>query len=69
MGFRLYKRVSLGKGIRLNHSKTGVGISGTPGIRHSVHSSVRIFKTVRLPGTGSPGLFAHLREESASRSL
>jgi tetratricopeptide (TPR) repeat protein len=53
VGFRLYKRVSLGKGIRLNLSKTGVGVSaGIPGLRYSVHSSGRTVKTVGLPGTG-----------------
>jgi tetratricopeptide (TPR) repeat protein len=53
MGFRLYKSVSLGKGVRLNLSKTGVGVSaGIPGLRYSVHSSGRRTKTVGLPGTG-----------------
>lgn len=53
MGFRLYKSVSLGRGIRLNLSKTGVGISaGIPGLRYSVHSSGRTVRTAGLPGTG-----------------
>jgi tetratricopeptide (TPR) repeat protein len=53
VGFRLYKSVSLGKGVRLNLSKTGVGISaGIPGLRYSVHSSGRRTKTASLPGTG-----------------
>jgi lipopolysaccharide biosynthesis regulator YciM len=53
MGFRLYKSVRLGKGIRLNLSKTGVGISaGFPGMRYSVHSSGRTTRTVGVPGTG-----------------
>jgi tetratricopeptide (TPR) repeat protein len=53
MGFRLYKSVKLGKGVRLNLSKTGVGISaGVPGARYSVHSSGRTVKTVGVPGTG-----------------
>ena len=53
MGFRLYKSVKLGKGVRLNLSKTGVGISaGVPGARYSVHSSGRTTRTVGAPGTG-----------------
>src|SRR5438876_763434 len=53
MGFRLYKSVGLGKGLRLNLSKTGVGIStGIPGFRYSVHSSGRKTTTLGLPGSG-----------------
>lgn len=53
MGFRLYKSVGLGKGVRLNLSKTGVGISaGIPGARYSVHSSGRTTRTAGIPGTG-----------------
>lgn len=53
MGFRVYKSVKLGKGVRLNLSKTGVGISaGVRGARYSVHSSGRTVRTVGVPGTG-----------------
>ncbi len=53
MGFRFYKSVSLGKGVRLNISKTGIGISaGVPGLRYSVHSSGRTVRTAGIPGTG-----------------
>lgn len=53
MGFRLYKSVGLGKGIRLNLSKTGVGISaGVPGLRYSVHSSGRRSASAGIPGSG-----------------
>jgi tetratricopeptide (TPR) repeat protein len=53
MGFRVHKSVKLGKGVRLNLSKTGVGISaGTPGARYSVHSSGRTTRTVGVPGSG-----------------
>ncbi|MGH2528916.1 MAG: DUF4236 domain-containing protein [Actinomycetota bacterium] len=53
MGFRVYKSVKLGKGVRLNLSKTGVGVSaGIPGARYSVHSSGRTVRTVGVPGTG-----------------
>lgn len=53
MGFRVSKSVRLGKGVRLNLSKTGVGVSaGVPGLRYSVHSSGRTTKTAGIPGTG-----------------
>jgi len=53
MGFRLYKSVKLGKGVRLNLSKTGVGVSaGVRGARYSVHSSGRTVRTIGAPGTG-----------------
>lgn len=51
--FRLAKSVKLGKGVRLNLSKTGIGISaGVPGARYSVHSSGRRTTSVGVPGTG-----------------
>jgi tetratricopeptide (TPR) repeat protein len=53
MGFRLYKSVRLGKGVRLNLSKSGAGMSfGTSGLRYSVHSSGRRTGTVGIPGSG-----------------
>jgi tetratricopeptide (TPR) repeat protein len=53
MGFRYYKRVNLGGGLKLNLSKTGIGVSaGVPGLRYSVHSSGRTVKTAGIPGTG-----------------
>ncbi|MGZ8629808.1 MAG: DUF4236 domain-containing protein [Actinomycetota bacterium] len=53
MGFRLYRSVKLGKGVRLNLSKTGIGVSaGIPGARYSVHSSGRTTRTVGVPGSG-----------------
>jgi tetratricopeptide (TPR) repeat protein len=53
VGFRFYKSVKLGKGVRLNLSKTGVGISsGVPGARYSIHSSGRRTASVGIPGSG-----------------
>ncbi|HYU57850.1 MAG TPA: DUF4236 domain-containing protein, partial [Actinomycetota bacterium] len=53
MGFRFYRSVRLGRGLRLNLSKTGVGVSaGVPGLRYSIHSSGRTVRTAGLPGTG-----------------
>src|SRR5918996_6159015 len=64
MGFRMYKSVRLGKGVRLNLSKTGVGMSvGGGGVRYSVHSSGRTTRTVGVPGSG-----VYYRKDSGSRS-
>jgi tetratricopeptide (TPR) repeat protein len=53
MGFRVYKSFKVAKGVRLNVSKTGMGVSvGVPGLRKSVHSSGRTTTTVGAPGTG-----------------
>lgn len=53
MTFRYRKSVNLGGGLRLNFSKTGVGVSaGFPGARYSVHSSGRTVRSVGVPGTG-----------------
>lgn len=53
MSFRYRKSINLGGGIRLNLSKTGVGVScGVPGLRYSVHSSGRRTRTIGIPGTG-----------------
>jgi nicotinamide riboside kinase len=42
MSFRYRKSINLGGGVRINLSKTGVGLScGVPGLRYSVHSSGR----------------------------
>jgi tetratricopeptide (TPR) repeat protein len=63
VGFRLYKSVKLGKGVRLNVSKTGVGISaGVRGARYSVHSSGRQVRTLGVPGSG-----VYYRKDSYSK--
>ena len=63
MGFRLYKSVQLGKGIRVNLSKTGAGVSaGIPGARYSVHSSGHTGKTVGVSGSGDS-----YRQDSSSQ--
>jgi tetratricopeptide (TPR) repeat protein len=52
MGFRLQRSIRLGKFIRLNISKSGVGISaGVPGLRLS-HGPSGSYFTAGLPGTG-----------------
>ena len=53
MGVRYRKSISMGKGMRLNITKTGLGMSvGTKGLRYSVHSSGRTTATAGIPGTG-----------------
>lgn len=53
MGLQFRKSIKICKGVNLNISKTGVGISvGTKGARYSMHSSGRRTATVGIPGTG-----------------
>ncbi len=53
MGLQFRKRIKICKGVNLNISKTGVGVSvGTKGARYSMHSSGRRTATVGIPGTG-----------------
>jgi tetratricopeptide (TPR) repeat protein len=53
MGIRYRKSMRLGGGVRLNLSKSGLGVSaGFPGFRVSTNSSGRTRRTVSIPGTG-----------------
>ncbi len=53
MGFRMRKSFRLAKGVRVNLSKSGIGVSaGIKGARYSVHSSGRRTTSVGIPGTG-----------------
>src|SRR4051812_14931399 len=53
MPLRARKSIRIAKGVRLNLSKTGVGVSvGTRGLRYSVHSSGRRTVSAGLRGTG-----------------
>lgn len=53
MSFRFRRSVKLGKGVRLNVTKKGLGVSfGTKGLRRSYHSSGRRTSTIGIPGTG-----------------
>jgi tetratricopeptide (TPR) repeat protein len=63
MTFRYRKSIRLGKGVRINLSKTGIGLSaGIPGFRYSVHSSGRTTRSVGVPGTGM-----YFRKDTALR--
>jgi tetratricopeptide (TPR) repeat protein len=53
MPMRFRRSVKLAPGLRLNVSKSGLGLSaGTRGARYSVHSSGRRTTSVGIPGTG-----------------
>jgi len=53
MGLRYRKSIKISKGVRINFSKSGVGVSaGRKGCRYSVHSSGRRTATIGIPGSG-----------------
>lgn len=53
MGLRFHKSISICKGLKLNVSKSGVGVSvGTKGLHYSINSQGKNTATVGLPGTG-----------------
>jgi hypothetical protein len=53
MGLRFRKSIKLGKGVKLNLSKKGFGVSiGGKGARYSINSSGRSTTTLGIPGTG-----------------
>jgi tetratricopeptide (TPR) repeat protein len=53
VALRARKSIRIAKGVRLNLSKSGVGMSvGSEGMRYSVHSSGRRTASASLPGTG-----------------
>lgn len=53
MAFRARKSIKIAKGVRLNVSKSGVGMStGIKGARYSTHSSGRKTATLGIPGSG-----------------
>lgn len=53
MSLRYRRSIKLGKGVKLNLTKTGVGLTvGGKGAHYSVHSSGRRTTSVGIPGTG-----------------
>ena len=53
MGWRYRKSISIGKGMRVNISKSGVGYSfGVPGARITKTATGKIRQTYSIPGTG-----------------
>jgi tetratricopeptide (TPR) repeat protein len=64
MGFRARKSIKLAPGVRLNVSKTGVGLGiGPRGARYTIHSSGRRTYTAR---SGIPGIY-YQSQSSARR--
>ena len=53
MGLNFRKSITICKGVKLNLSKSGVGVSvGTKGARVSMNSKGQTRATVGIPGTG-----------------
>ncbi|MEE0742203.1 MAG: DUF4236 domain-containing protein [Emergencia sp.] len=53
MGFRFRKSIRVGKNMRINLSKSGIGYSiGTKGYRVTKTAKGNIRKTASIPGTG-----------------
>jgi hypothetical protein len=53
MGFRFQSRIKILPDLRLNLSKSGIGISaGIPGLRVGVDSRGRGYTSAGIPGTG-----------------
>lgn len=53
MGLRFHKSINLGAGVKLNISKSGIGVSvGNKYNRTSINSKGQVRNTTSLPGTG-----------------
>ncbi len=53
MGFRFQRRIRVAPGVRLNLSKSGIGLGvGRPGLRLGMDAKRRKYLSVGLPGTG-----------------
>lgn len=64
MGVRFRRSIKLAPGVRLNVTKTGMGVTvGGKGARYSVHSSGRRTLGLGLPGTGT-----YYQQSSGGRS-
>lgn len=60
MGIRFRKSIKLGKGLRLNLSKSGIGFSwGIPGFRVTKTAKGRTRTTLSIPGTGVSYVHEH----------
>lgn len=66
MGFRFRKSINLGRGFRINLSKSGIGYSyGTKGMRWTKIANGRNRSTYSIPGTG----IAYISESSGKRKI
>jgi hypothetical protein len=53
MGWRFRRSIGIGKFLRVNFSKSGIGFSfGLPGYRISIGSDKKIRRTISIPGSG-----------------
>jgi len=53
MGFRFQRRVRIAPGVRLNLSKSGVGVSvGRTGLRLGIDAKRKKYFSIGLPGSG-----------------
>lgn len=53
MSLRLRRSIKIAPGVKLNFTKTGLGLTaGTRGAHYSVHSSGTVTRSVGLPGSG-----------------
>lgn len=70
MGLRFRKSIKICKGVRVNLSGSGIGMSvGSKGCRYSLHSSGRRTATVGIPGTGiSYSTSSKVHQKKSSRS-
>lgn len=65
MGFRFRKSINVGKGFRINLSKSGIGYSmGTKGFRKTKMANGRTRNTFSIPGTG----VSYVDEKGKSKS-
>lgn len=53
MGFRFQRRIRIGRALRLNLSKSGIGASvGRPGVRFGIDAARRKYFSIGIPGSG-----------------
>lgn len=65
MGFRFRKSINVGKGFRINLSKSGISYSmGTKGFRKTKMANGRTRNTFSIPGTG----VSYVDEKGKSKS-
>ena len=70
MGFRFRKGINLGKGFRINLSKSGIGYSiGGKGFRYTKKANGGYRETYSIPGTGLSWIKEHGKSKNSNQSL
>ena len=70
MGLRFRKSINLGKGVKVNLSKNGIGYSvGTKGVRVSKTAKGTTRKTLTLPGTGLSYVTESKSDKSKNKTI